>query len=145
MVPVGITSAVEAVERSPEGKALAMIEIVRGLEKEGYGPFIEVSRDDGNWEVEVRKEKKSVELTVDAFVGKVLSEHRDDPEQAPPTDSMALSRILQSVLDSGDYRNLEEASFGRRYWEIEAYKDGQKRELHVDPFTAKVIADRIDD
>ncbi|QDS91546.1 hypothetical protein FF011L_02760 [Roseimaritima multifibrata] len=145
MIPVGAISAVSAVGESPNRQVLSMVEIVQGLEKEGYGPFAELSRDDGRWEVEARKGNESLELTVDPLTGKVLSQHRDDPEQAPPAESMALSKLLQSVLDHGSYRNFEEVSFERRYWEIEIYKDGQKRELHVDPITAKVIADRIDD
>lgn len=70
---------------------------------------------------------------------------RDNPETAPPVDAMTLSKLLQTVLDNGSYQNFDEVSFERRYWEIEVYKNGQKRELHVDPITAKIIADRIDD
>ncbi|QDT02402.1 hypothetical protein K227x_07780 [Rubripirellula lacrimiformis] len=75
LIPVGITSAIG---RSTSDKPISMIQIVQQLETNGYGPFSELSMDDGNWEIEV-------------------------------------------------------------------YKDGQKRELHVDPRTAKVIADRMDD
>ncbi len=142
LIPVGITFAVAQTTNS---KTLSLIEIVQQLEKDGYGPFSELSRDDGNWEIEVRKQNESVELTVDPISGKVLSEHRDDTEQTPGKDAMALSKLLQSVSNSGNYQDFEEVSFERRYWEIEVYKDGQKHELHVDPLTAKVIASRIDD
>lgn len=142
LIPVGITSAVG---QTTNTKSLTMIEIVQQLERDGYGPFSELSLDDGNWEIEVRKQGESVELTVDPISGKVLSEHRDDADQTPGKDAMALSKLLQTVSNNGGYKNFDEVSFERRYWEIEVYKDGQKRELHVDPTTAKVVADRIDD
>lgn len=145
LISVGSMSAFNAFGQSSGGKALSLIEIVQALEQDGYGPFTELSLDDGNWEVEARKQGESVEVAVDPISGKVLSEHRDDPERTPPEGSLALSKLLQSVADAGGYRHFDEVSFERRYWEIEVYKDGQKRELLVDPLTAKVIADRADD
>lgn len=144
MIPVGAASAV-GVPAASTGDLLPMVKIVQRLEKDGYGPFTELSMDDGNWEVEVRKQDASLELTVDPVSGKVLSEHRDDAEPTPRADAMTLSELLQTVTNSGSYQDFEEVSFERRYWEIEVYRDGQKRELHVDPMTGKVIADRIDD
>ena len=122
-----------------------MIEIVQRLEKDGYGPFAELSMDDGNWEVEARKRDAPLELTVDPISGDVLSEHRDDAEQTPPVGSMRLSKLLETVSENGGYQEFDEVSFERRYWEVEVLKDGQKHELHVDPLTATVIADRLDD
>lgn len=145
LIPIGVTSIVGADGRATDSKALPMVEIVQRLEKDGYGPFAEISKDDGNWEVEVRKQDESLELTVDPVSGVVLSSHRDDSEPTPPAGSMPLSKLLQTVEKSGGYQQCDEVSFERRYWEIEVYKDGQKRELHVDPLTAKVIADRLDD
>jgi uncharacterized membrane protein YkoI len=119
--------------------------MVQKLEKDGYGPFTELSMDDGNWEVETHKGNESVELMVDPFSGKVLSEHHDDPDTPPPAGAMPLSKLLQKVMQKSDIQDIDEVSFERRYWEIEAFRNGQKRELHVDPITAKIIADRIDD
>ncbi len=145
MIPVGVASVVGAGGPAVDSKALSMIEIVQRLEKDGYGPFTELSMDDGNWEVEARKQNDSLELTVDPVSGEILSEHRDDAEQTPPTGSMPLSKVLQTVSESGSYQQFDEVSFERRYWEIEVYQAGQKHELLVDPMTAKVIADRLDD
>ncbi len=145
MLPVGLTSIVTADGLAGASEALSMIEIVQRLEKVGYGPFTELSMDDGRWEVEARKQDTSLELAVDPISGDILSEHRDDAEQAPPANSMRLSKLLQTVSENGSYQQFEEVSFERRYWEIELYKDGQKHELHVDPITAKVLADRVDD
>lgn len=123
----------------------SIVKIVEGLESQGYGPFNEVSMDHRNWEVEVYKDNVSYELTVDATSGKVLSQHRDDPDTRPPKDAMPLSKLLQRILDNTSYTEIDDVSFERRYWEVEVYKDGQEHELHVDPVTAKVVSDRLDD
>lgn len=122
-----------------------IVDIVQGLELEGYGPFSEVSMDHRNWEVEVYKDNVSYELTVDAVSGKVLAEHRDDPDTQPPSNAMPLSKVLQKIVDDAGYSDIDDVSFERRYWEVEVYKDGQQHELHVDPVTAKVVSDRLDD
>lgn len=144
LIPIGVTSAAGYARASTDGKALSMIEIVLRLEHNGYGPFTELSMDDGHWEAEVRKQVESLELTVDPISGKVLSHHRDDAKRTPPADAMPLSALLQSISESGSYKQFNEVSFEHRNWDVEAYKDVQKPELHVDPMNAKVIADRID-
>ncbi|MEX1040521.1 MAG: PepSY domain-containing protein [Pirellulaceae bacterium] len=141
----GIHSAVGVSGQEPGNQALSLLEVVERLEAAGYAPLTEISMDDGAWEVETRKEGESVELTVDLVSGKVLAEHRDDPETVPPADAMRLSKLLRIVLKDGTYKNLDEVSFERRYWEIEVYKDRQKRELYVDPMTANIVSDRVDD
>ena len=145
LIPVGIQSAFIASGQTSDQHALTLVEVVQRLENDGYGPFTELSMDDGNWEVEARKNRESVELTADPDSGKVLAEHRDDPEAAPPADAMTLSDVLRIVLDSGSYKTFDNVSFERRYWEIEVHKDGQKHELHVDPITGTIIAERVDD
>ncbi len=124
---------------------LPLVEIIERLEQEGYGPIHEVSRERGNWEVEVMKGKDSYELMVDARTGEVLSQHRDDPERQPPKDALKLSELLKKVTKEYGTADIDEVSFERRYWEIELVKDGVEHELHVDPHTAKIISDRIDD
>lgn len=145
LVPAGIWSTVTADGQPRSGKFLSMIEVVQRLEADGYGSFTELSLDDGNWEVELRKQGESLELIVDPVTGRVISEHRDDPEMAPPGNAMKLSKLLKAVAQDGTYQHFEEASFERRYWEIEVFRDGRKRELHVDPVTARIVAERADD
>ncbi len=140
VVPFNLTIA-----QSPATNDLPLIQIVEQLEAAGYQPFSEISMDDGNWEIEVRQNEVAYELTVDRITGKILSQHRDDPDAHPGPDAMSLSSVLKSLADKDGYHDIDEISFERRYWEIEVFKDGQKRELHVDPATAKIIADRIDD
>lgn len=133
-----------AVSQEKSEPTSPIIKVVAALEKADYGPFIEVSLDDGVWEVEVYKGDESVELRVDPKTYKVLSEHRDDSEPRPPKDALPLSKVLRELHKAG-YADVDEVSFERRYWEVETFQDGDKHELHVDPRTAKVISDRIDD
>lgn len=128
----------------PPADAKPLVEVVEQLERRGYGPFIEVSFDDGVWEVEVYKQDVQFELEVDAQTGSVRSEHRDDAEPRPPRDAQPLSRILHALMGSG-HANLEDVSFERRYWEIEYRRQDGKREVHVHPTTGEIINDRPDD
>ena len=114
------------------------------LEKAGYGPIVDVSLDDGVWEVEAYKDDASLELAIDPKTGKVLSEHRDDTDARPPKDSLKLSQLLRKLEKAG-HANIEDVSFERRYWEVETHRDREQHELHVDPRTAEVISDRLDD
>lgn len=145
MIPIAIAYAVDADGQSPRREEVSLITIVKKLEMAGYGPFTELSIDDGNWEIEVRKQNESVELLVDPVNGEILSEHRDDSETAPPASAMPLSKLLQSLADNAGYKEFDDVSFERRYWEIEAFKDGQKMELLVDPRTARIVSERFDD
>ncbi|MCC6492995.1 MAG: PepSY domain-containing protein [Pirellulales bacterium] len=130
----------------PNGRngRLAMGEVAHLLEKDGYGPLVEISFDDGAWEVETYHGDDSLELSVDPRTGEVISEHRDDAQRRPPQGSLRLSQVIRALEKAG-YSNLSEASFERRYWEVEADRDGDQRELHVDPKSADVISDRADD
>jgi hypothetical protein len=138
-VPVSVVLA----ERPP-ADAKPIVEFVEQLEKQGYGPFIEFSFDDGHWEVEVYKEDVPYELAVDGRTGKILSEHRDDAEPRPPRDAQPLSKILRTLIKAG-YTDINEVSFERRYWEIEAFREDGKHEIHIHPTTGEVISDRRDD
>src|SRR5690606_15867440 len=129
LIGIGTISAVGAGGQS-------MITIVQQLEHNGYGPFSELSMDDGNWEVECRKRGESLELAVDSKSGRVLAEFRDDAEAVPTADAMPLSKLLQTIHDQGKYDQFHEVSFERRYWELEVFMNGHKYELLVDPITA---------
>jgi len=135
--------ATEAQQRG--GSAVkSLVEIVSGVEKGGYGPVVEVSFDDGVWEVEAFKGDTAFELAVDPRSGDVISEHRDYGKRRPPEGSLPLSEIVARLQKSG-LTQIDEISFERQSWEVEAFRDNQKRELHVDPLTADIIFDRIDD
>ena len=61
----------------------------------------------------------------------------------PPTDAKPLSEIVLSLEKQG-YTPIVEIEFDDERWEIEAYKEGQKRELKVDPRSGAIISDRPD-
>jgi hypothetical protein len=133
-----------AVADRPTADVKPIVEIVEQLEHEGFGSFIEVSFDDGIWEVEVYKDDTVYELAVDGRTGKVLSKHRDDAEPRPPRDAQPLSQILHRLTEVG-YTDINEVSFERRYWEIELHRADGKHEIHVHPTTGEVVSDRRDD
>lgn len=138
-VPVSVVLA-----DRPPADARPMIEVVEQLENQGYGPFVELSFDDGHWEVEVYKKDVPYELAVDGRIGKILSEHRDDVGPHPSNDAQSLSQILRTLINDG-YTDIDEVSFERRYWEIEAFREDGKREIHVHPTTGEIMSDRRDD
>jgi uncharacterized membrane protein YkoI len=144
LTALAVTPAAVRSDEAPPADAKTMAEIVQILEEAGYGPLVDVSFDDGGWEVEAYKGGASLELTVDPTSGNVLSEHRDDSEPRPPAGSLKLSEVL-AALEKAGHSKFDEASFERRYWEVETHRDDTKFELHVDPKTAEVIAERIDD
>jgi uncharacterized membrane protein YkoI len=133
----------QADDRQPE-QPITLVDIVLGLEKQGIAPIVEVSSDDGMWEVEAYHEDIAMELAIDARTGEIISEHRDDADAKPPTDSLPLSQIIKA-LEKGGYTRLDDISFERRSWEVEASREGQRRELRIDPMDGTVISDRVDD
>jgi uncharacterized membrane protein YkoI len=124
--------------------AKPMREVAAALEEAGYGPIVDLSMDDGVWEAEAYRDGKALELTVDPQTAEVLTEHRDDAEQKPPQDAKPLSELL-SALEEAGFNDVTEASFERRYWEVEASQGADRLELHVDPRTAEVVSQRADD
>lgn len=145
LLPVAFTAAGLSSGQAADGKPLSIIEVAERLENAGYGPFTELSMDDGLWEVEARKQNESLEVKVDPLTGNIVSEYRDDPEVTPPTGSMPLPELLRTVQANSVYKHFDEVSFERRYWEIELHHKGLQRELHVDPMTGRIISDRLDD
>lgn len=141
IVPISLASGQPA-ERPSE--PLPLSEIAAILEKDGYDPLVEASFDDGEWEVEAFRGREAVELTVNPLTGEVTSSHRDDAERRPPEGSLALSKVIRALEKAG-YTNINEVSFERRYWEVEADRDGKPRELYVDPKSGEVVSDRADD
>jgi uncharacterized membrane protein YkoI len=131
-----------AAAQAPTGKPLR--EIVTMLERDGYAPITEVSLERGHWEVDAYNDGAAVELHVDPASGRVLARHPDSGDPRPPANAKAFSQIVADVEAAG-YTQITEASFKRQAWEIEAVRNGAKRELRVDVVTGKVLSDRADD
>ena len=143
VVSVAASSAAAlAQSKKPAGKTL--LEIVAKLEQDGYAPITGVSLDRGQWEIEAQKFRTPLELRVDPASGAIVSEHRDDGDPAPPAGAKKLSEIVRGLVAAG-YTDIEEVSFEGRNWEVEATRNGTRRELRVDPTTGSVVSDRVDD
>lgn len=63
-------------EKPPPG-AMALSAIVTKLEQQGYVPVVDVSLDDGHWEVEAYKEGKRWDLEVDPNSGEIVNVKED--------------------------------------------------------------------
>lgn len=61
----------------------------------------------------------------------------------PPEGSKPLSEIVLKLEQAG-YGPFEEIEFDDGRWEIDVYRNGEKRELHVDPKTGEVTKDKKD-
>src|SRR5690606_17471827 len=119
-------------------------EVIAALEETGYLPVVEAEFDDGKWEIEAYQEDQAYELLVDPGSGEVVSKHRDTSDARPPEDGKRLSEILFSLAEAG-YTDVQDVSFEGRTWEVEARRNGVKRELRVSVSSGEVISDRADD
>ncbi|MCC7084558.1 MAG: PepSY domain-containing protein [Pirellulales bacterium] len=117
--------------------------IVESLESSGY-VVVDADIDHGHWEIDAYKDNEPYELHIDPVTGKTLFTYRDDADPAPPAGAMKLSKLLKAV-SAGGYSPILSAEFKHGRWEVEARKDGQKRELEVDAASGKIVSDRVDD
>jgi hypothetical protein len=136
-------SVASRADEKPPVDVKRLLDIVNGLEEMGYTPIVEVSFDDGVWEVEAYKGQAAFELLVNPKTGEVVSEHPDDGDPKPPADALLLSKIIEGLEKAG-YSDLNDLSFERQSWEAEATHENERRELRVDPISGKVISDRRD-
>lgn len=122
----------------------SLLDVVKSLEEADYAPIIEISFDDGVWEVEAYKADVPYELSIDPENGEVISEHRDNGDPKPPAKALLLSIIVEAIEKAG-YTHVHDVSFEHRTWEAEVRRDGMKRELRVDPLSGEIVEDRVDD
>ncbi len=64
-------------------------------------------------------------------------------DDIPPTGSLKLSEVIQKLELEG-FHPVVDVEFDDGVWEIDAYRGREKRELHVDPKTGKILRDRED-
>lgn len=60
-----------------------------------------------------------------------------------PADALKLSEVIQQLEQQG-FHPVVDVEFDDGVWEIDAYRGKEKRELHVDPRTGKILRDRED-
>lgn len=71
------TTQASAKDEMPPPGAMALSSIVTKLEQQGYTPVVEVSLENGRWEVEAYKEGKKWDLEVDPNSGEILEVKED--------------------------------------------------------------------
>ena len=59
----------------------------------------------------------------------------------PPADAKPLSEIVKSLEDAG-FAPIVEVEFRAGRWHVEAFKDGQKRDLRVHPGSGEFTSNR---
>lgn len=65
-------------------------------------------------------------------------------DEIPHHDAQPLSKIVRNLEEQG-FSPIVEIEFDDNLWEVEAYKEGDKRELKVDPVSGRIISDQKDD
>lgn len=124
-------------------QALPLSSVLREVEKQGFTPVCEVDFDDGLWEIEAFSQGEAVEINVDPATGKVVHQQADEPKPAPASPQPSLSQLAMELEKQG-FSPIVEISREAKGCEVEAYRDGVRRELLVDPASGKVISDRVD-
>jgi len=74
----------------------------------------------------------------------VLGANQAMAGERPPADAVPLSEVVKLLEEKG-YSPVTEVSMDNGVWEVEAYKDGQERELKVNPKDGQVLSDRLED
>ena len=59
----------------------------------------------------------------------------------PPADAKPLSEIIKSLEDAG-FSPIVEVDFRAGRWHVEAFQNGQKRDLRVHPVTGEITSNR---
>jgi len=65
-------------------------------------------------------------------------------EDAAPSEGKTLCEIVEAVEAAG-YSQVSEVVFEDAAWQVEAYKDGERRRLRVDPDSAEIESEGADD
>ncbi len=64
--------------------------------------------------------------------------------EQPGSEAQPLSKIVESLERQG-YTPIVEVDYDAGRWEIEAYRNGAKYEIHVDPKTGEILSQRPDE
>ena len=65
-------------------------------------------------------------------------------QSRPPAEAKPLSAIVLALEQQG-FGPIVEVEFDDGQWEVEAFKDGRKRKLKIDPVSGRITSDRPDD
>ncbi|MCA0901137.1 PepSY domain-containing protein [Microbulbifer agarilyticus] len=71
-------------------------------------------------------------------IAAVAAAQDDTKDKKPPPGAMALSMVLTKLEQQG-YTPVVEVTLEQGRWEIEAYKEGKKWDLEVDPNSGEIL------
>ncbi|MGE0129847.1 MAG: PepSY domain-containing protein [Blastocatellales bacterium] len=118
-----------------DGKALS--EIIKSVEDRNLGTIVEAELEDGYWEVKVKKPDSTVQLYFDPKTGKEEGQRPSEPPIGiPPPDGKPLSSLIKKLEDARAGM-IVEIEFDDGFWEVNAIRNGQMRELLVNPKTGE--------
>ncbi|MBA4019482.1 MAG: hypothetical protein C0483_20140 [Pirellula sp.] len=145
LVPVLMTGAAVVMGAAAPGgsNAAKLSAILDEVAKQGYTDITDASLDGGVWEIDARQGDHPVELHVDPASGKVLRIEAEQTAKHLTPDGALLATIVRG-LEAEGYSAIHDTDFEGTHWEIEAVRDGLRRELFVDVLTGKVLSDRSD-
>ena len=83
-------------------------------------------------------------LIITALFSSMLLMQTSIAADIPQQDAQPLSKIVRTLEEQG-FSPIVEIEFDDNLWEVEAYKEGDKRELKVDPISGRIISDKKDD
>lgn len=127
----------------PPADAKPVSKLLADLEKVGFAPIVDVSFDSGKWEIEAYKGNEQRELLIDSVTGAIVGDRADEPDPKPPANAKPLSAVILTIEQAGNATILD-ITFDDGRWEVDILRDGQTRELHIDPESGAVVDDRAD-
>ena len=83
-------------------------------------------------------------LIIAVLFSSALLLQNSNADEIPQHDAQPLSKIVRTLEEQG-FSPIVEIEFDDNLWEVEAYKEGDKRELKVDPVSGRIISDQKDD
>lgn len=83
-------------------------------------------------------------LIIAVLFSSTLLLQNSNADEIPHHDAQPLSKIVRNLEEQG-FSPIVEIEFDDNLWEVEAYKEGDKRELKVDPVSGRIISDQKDD
>lgn len=128
---------------TPPRSSKSLSSILEAVMDAGYTDVTEVSFDDGRWEIECLKGRKSVGLAVNPQSGKVVTEYADEPHPQLPAQGEPLLAIVRRLEKDG-YTPIKKVDFEVNGWEVEALHDSTWRELTL-ATDGKILTDQLDD
>ncbi len=84
---------------------------------------------------------KSTAIALLASMGLAFASGAALAGDKPPSDSKRLSEIVL-ILEKAGYHPISEIEFDDGHWEVDAYQNGEKIEVNVDPKTGTITKDK---